>query len=507
MVNCGRYIKGHAKDHFEQHDNHTVCMQCVNLAVYCYTCDEFVVNDTQCGLLERVRQDWFHADGSNPTEDNECSVADDEDDDDDDDEQGSWRSDFLRKEIQENVRTLRPRSRKRSHSVDSSSMENRQYKRQRVGKLKNSSPKSREKKVVGLRNLGNTCFMNAVLQSLSNIEEFCYYFKQLPSLENAKNNGRKVYQSRSLREMNDALMAEELRKILISLTQGGSKGAISPESLFLVIWKIVPRFRGYQQQDAHEFLRYMLDRLHTELLHLLPDFTLKDNPYISLGHKSRSSIVTSVFGGTLQSEVRCLNCSSESKKHDPFLDLSLDIPEKFQLPKKTKDNEESLPPCNISDCLTSFIEVEELAETELYYCNNCKSKQRSTKRFWIRRLPNVLCLHLKRFRWQNSLRTKIDTHISFPVTALDMSQFVLSSLHETRRSGMGSNLYDLAAVIVHHGSGAGSGHYTAFAINDGQWFHFNDSTVRPTEDEVVAKCKPYILFYIRREFRLPHLNS
>lgn len=77
----------------------------------------------------------------------------------------------------------------------------------------------------------------------SNIEEFCYYFKQLPSLENAKNNGRKVYQSRSLREMNDALMAEELRKILISLTQGGSKGAISPESLFLVIWKIVPRFR------------------------------------------------------------------------------------------------------------------------------------------------------------------------------------------------------------------------------------------------------------------------
>jgi ubiquitin carboxyl-terminal hydrolase 3 len=65
----------------------------------------------------------------------------------------------------------------------------------------------------------------------------------------------------------------------------------------------------------------------------------------------------------------------------------------------------------------------------------------------------VLCLHLKRFRWHNSLRTKIDTHISFPVTALDMSQFVLSSLHETRRSGMGSNLYDLAAVIVHHGSG------------------------------------------------------
>lgn len=69
--------------------------------------------------------------------------------------------------------------------------------------------------------------------------------------------------------------------------------------------------RGYQQQDAHEFLRYMLDRLHTELLHLLPD-----TPYL-LGHKGRSSIVSSVFGGTLQSEVRlslthqpCLQCET-----------------------------------------------------------------------------------------------------------------------------------------------------------------------------------------------------
>nr|CAD7424199.1 unnamed protein product [Timema monikensis] len=463
-----------------------------------YTCDEFVANDTNCGMLEQLRRTFVRShSGSQDLEDDTLS-----DGDKGREKGGLWKSN---KEIRENVRTLRPRSRKRSHSADSSG-ENRQYKCQRGN---SSGSKSRDKKVVGLRNLGNTCFMNAVLQSLSNIQEFCHYIKQLPSLENSGVgvNGRRIYHSRSYREMNEALMAEELRKVLINLSQGGSKGAISPESLFLVIWKVVPRFRGYQQQDAHEFLRYMLDRLHTELLHLLPDFTLKDNPYISLGHKSTSSIVTTVFGGTLQSEVRCLNCSSESKKHDPFLDLSLDIPEKFQYQKKSKDGEDTTPTCNIADCLTSFIEVEELADTELYYCNNCKSKQKSTKRFWIRRLPNVLCLHLKRFRWNNFFRTKIDTNILFPVTALDMSQFVLSNLHETRRSGTGSNLYDLAAVIVHHGSGAGSGHYTAFAVNDGQWFHFNDSTVRPTELQVVAKCKPYILFYIRREFRLPHLNS
>ena len=141
----------------------------------------------------------------------------------------------------------------------------------------------------------------------------------------------------------------------------------------------------------------------------------------------------------------------ESKKHDPFLDLSLDIPERFY----TKDpgDSDAKQICNISDCLFSFTEIEELTETELYYCSSCKCKQKSTKRFWVRRLPNVLCLHIKRFRWNNFYRTKIDLKITFPIKALDMSQFVLNNGPETRRSSSSSNVYDLAAVIVHHGNG------------------------------------------------------
>ena len=75
-------------------------------------------------------------------------------------------------------------------------------------------------------------------------------------------------------------------------------------------------FRGYQQQDAHEFMRYLLDRLHTELLTLLP-YPNSSSPYI--GPKGKSTIVTTIFGGILQNEVKCLMCGIESKKHDPFL--------------------------------------------------------------------------------------------------------------------------------------------------------------------------------------------
>ena len=345
--------------------------------------------------------------------------------------------------------------------------------------------------------------MNAVLQSLSNIQQFSGYFKELPSLElkekrstsnNTNNNNNtssktlsssllsskktsetgifgggdgsttsrpvSIYSTWSGREVvingsyngysntssniddsEKTLLAEELRKTLL-LLWGGSKGAISPESLFAVIWKVVPRYRGYQQQDAHEFLRYMLDRLHSELLSILPlvssrrvQVQQEKRPHISFG---KSTIVTGIFGGILQNEVTCLACGNKSIKHDPFLDLSLDLPDGDTSSTKSTDSggnsndtttsSSSIPEkCHLLDCLSSFIRLEELEETELYLCPNCKKKQRSTKRFWIRRLPNVLCLHLKRFRWNNYFRTKLDTFVEYPLRGLDMSQYVLSN--------------------------------------------------------------------------------
>lgn len=540
-VNCGRYINGHAKQHAEAL-NHQLCMSCDAYSVYCYKCDDYITNDLEYQTIDKVRESIRRirqdnaVDASNvePSEENSkvnteaetnitqlssavdksplaCESNEDRISEVISTSSGCELSNVLVEETSESkpknlknsdepIRSLRPRSRKRTHSDDGNSIENNtQTSRNKEKKQSPCNGKiSREKKILGLKNLGNTCFMNAVLQSLNNIQEFSCYFNQLPCLE-MKTNGRKVYHSRSYtrQEMHDVVLAEELRKVLINLNTGGcgSKGAISPECLFLVIWKVVPRFRGYQQQDAHEFLRYMLDRLHTELLQLLPP-ERAEGAFVSRA-QSTSSIVTAVFGGTLQSEVRCLACGTESKKFDPFLDLSLELPE----------NGRHEAPVALAECLTSFVQVEELADTERYFCSSCKCKQKSTKQFWIRRLPNVLCLHLKRFRWHNYFRTKVDTCISFPLRALDMSRFVLSGRSGANNHNNHNYLYDLAAVIVHHGSGAGSGHYTAFAINEEQWFHFNDQTVRAAESSAVAGCKPYILFYIRRQVALPPLPS
>uniref|UniRef100_A0A669BQM9 Ubiquitin carboxyl-terminal hydrolase n=1 Tax=Oreochromis niloticus TaxID=8128 RepID=A0A669BQM9_ORENI len=425
MVHCGRYVNGHAKKHFEENQvlgvsqrkgekhekekiHHSVCMDCSSYSVFCYRCDEFVVNDTKLGQVQKLREHL---------------------------------------QSLENLKhRIFPYVFKHPHIL-----------------LSLVSQDGVALGATGLRNLGNTCFMNAILQSL-----------------------------RSL--------VEEFRKTLCSLWQG-NQTAFSPDSLFYAIWKIMPSFRGYQQQDAHEFMRYLLDHLHRELQYSRNGASHPLSPQDGVRLSSTdgkcctngtASVVTSIFGGILQNEVNCLICGTESRKFDPFLDLSLDIPSQFRQ-KRNKD-QEPVPTCTLRDCLHSFTDLEELDDTELYYCHKCKKRQKSTKKFWIQKLPKVLCLHLKRFHWTAFLRNKVDTYVEFPLKGLDMRGYLL----EPEKSLPGSCLYDLVAVVVHHGSGVGSGHYTAYGSHEGRWYHFNDSTVTLTNEDTVRKAKAYILFYVER---------
>ncbi|KAJ7311300.1 hypothetical protein JRQ81_006916 [Phrynocephalus forsythii] len=430
-VHCGRYVNGHAKKHYEDAQvslanykktekqekvQHTVCMDCSSYSTYCYRCDDFVVNDTKFGLVQKVRELLQNLENSAFTAD---------------------------------------RHRKRK-LLENSSLNS---------KLLKINGSTAALCATGLRNLGNTCFMNAILQSLSNIQQFCCYFKELPAVElrNGKTAGRRTYHTRSQGD-NSVSLVEEFRKTLCALWQG-SQTAFSPESLFYVVWKIMPNFRRIQARAPGSLPVGVPASVQHQLVQI----------------NGASTVVTAIFGGILQNEVNCLICGTESRKFDPFLDLSLDIPSQFR--NKRSKNQENGPMCTLRDCLRSFTDLEELDETELYMCHKCKKKQKSTKKFWIQKLPKVKTKHA------------VDTYVEFPLRSLDMKCYLL----EPENSGPDSCLYDLAAVVVHHGSGVGSGHYTAYATHEGRWFHFNDSTVTLTDEETVVKAKAYILFYVERQ--------
>lgn len=322
QVLCGRYVNGHALHHSTENTQHYVCLNTLNCSVFCYKCDDFVINDTGKNLLYNLRQELKDDDTSSEASSSldELSSLKSSSQQESASTSSSDSGWFEGPSTPTNSagRKLRPRKR----TISSSDLNG------------GSEPTKKKplRKVVGLRNLGNTCFMNSVLQSLSNIKEFSCYFNALPSLETKptpqqqqqQQQQRRVYHSRSLKEnassVSDANVSEELRKILTNLNHGGDGSkAISPECLFLVIWKVVPQFRGHRQHDAHEFLRYMLDRLHTELQFLALPLEMPNATTAKLNGKllnaigvgdtnnitfrGKSSIVTNVFGGTLQSEV------------------------------------------------------------------------------------------------------------------------------------------------------------------------------------------------------------
>ncbi|TKS67978.1 Ubiquitin carboxyl-terminal hydrolase 43 [Collichthys lucidus] len=129
-------------------------------------------------------------------------------------------------------------------------------------------------------------------------------------------------------------------------------------------------------------------------------------------------------------------------------------------------------------------------------------------------LPDILILHLKRFRQVGERRNKLSTLVRFPLTGLDMAPHVVKRSQSMRNLNLGGwkqhhqpadmilphdYLYDLYAVCNHHG-GMHGGHYTAYCRNsvDGQWYSYDDSSVDLVPEEEVCTRGAYILFYQRR---------
>jgi len=104
--------------------------------------------------------------------------------------------------------------------------------------------------------------------------------------------------------------------------------------------------------------------------------------------------------------------------------------------------------------------------------------------------PNILIIHLKRFK-NNS---KIDTLVRFPLDGLDISDFVIN-----KKIGEEKFIYDLFAVSNHFGS-MGFGHYTAYAKNffNQKWYDFDDSHVTEMNGRDIVTTSAYVLFYRKR---------
>ena len=114
----------------------------------------------------------------------------------------------------------------------------------------------------------------------------------------------------------------------------------------------------------------------------ITEFSDSDTAY-KFYFRANNCIIDQLFAGQLISKVRCTNCGHNSFQYDPFLDLSLPIPAKSGR-------------CDIVQCLSGAFSEEKLDDN--YRCDKCKFQRKTIKKTWIGKPPNVLVLHLKRFK-------------------------------------------------------------------------------------------------------------
>ncbi|XP_061905032.1 ubiquitin carboxyl-terminal hydrolase 2-like [Entelurus aequoreus] len=346
-----------------------------------------------------------------------------------------------------------------------------------MGLIINQAKKQSPQGLAGLKNLGNTCFMNSILQCLSNTPELRDYCLRDVHRTDLNNNSRTT-----------SALVDAFVKLTKTLWTSVNNETVTPSDFRNQVQLYAPKFAGCNQQDAQEFLRFLLDGLHNEVnrVTVCPSLPAGDFDHLSEEEKAKrmwsmylereDSKVVDLFVGQLKSSLTCTVCGFRSTVFEPFWDLSIPI-----APRTSGE-------VTLRDCLRVFTKEDVLDGDERPTCNRCKARRKCTKRFSIQKFPQILVLHLKRFSDSSVRASKLSTYVNFPLKELDLREFA--------SEGSERAVYNLYAVSNHWGNTLG-GHYTAYCKNAmvGEWYSYNDCRVSPMSSSHVRSSNAYILFY------------
>jgi ubiquitin carboxyl-terminal hydrolase 9/13 len=300
-----------------------------------------------------------------------------------------------------------------------------------------------------------------------------------------------------------------LRDIFMTLVDTNNRtGVLSPQRFLEIFKRDNEMFRNSMHQDAHEFYGLVLNdviaNVETSARHLLEkaakegqDASLLKSLEGALGSAGKivqngtnspgTGWVHEIFEGLLTSETKCLTCETTSQRDETFLDLSIDLDEHS----------------SVTSCLRKFSAEEMLCERNKFHCDHCGGLQEAEKRMKIKRLPKVLALHLKRFKYTEdySRLQKLFHRVVYP--------YHLRMFNTTDDASDPDRLYELYAVVVHIGGNAYHGHYVSvIKTEDRGWLLFDDEMVEPVDKHYVRNFfgdKPgqacaYVLFYQETTF-------
>ncbi|KAL2338431.1 hypothetical protein Fmac_012877 [Flemingia macrophylla] len=381
----------------------------------------------------------------------------------------------------------------------------------------------------GLNNLGNTCFMNSVLQALLHTPPLRNYF--LSDRHNRffcqkRNNGdgdggggagKRNGGNGGNRNGRICLACD--MDAMFSAVFSGDRAPYSPAKFLYSWWQHAANLASYEQQDAHEFFISMLDGIHEKV----------DKGRVKPHSEGKGDccIAHKVFSGILRSDVTCMACGFTSTTYDPCIDISLDL-EPNQGGSTKMATATSNHSCNgeadcmnpsqncgtstLMGCLKRFTRAERLGSDQKFFCRQCQVRQETLKQMSIRKLPLVSCFHIKRFEHSSTrkMSRKVDRYLQFPFS-LDMSPYLSSTI---LRSRFGNRIFpfdgdepdatdelcselELFAVVTHSGK-LDAGHYVTYLRLSNQWYKCDDAWVTQVDENIVRAAQCYMMFYVQK---------
>ena len=326
--------------------------------------------------------------------------------------------------------------------------------------------------IIGLNNIGATCYMNSTLQCLSNTDELTKYF--LTEFAYEPNNNNKI-------------MSNAYYNLIQNLwNKNNNNKSFSPDEFKEKLSQENPLFKGIAANDSKDLIQFLIERLHNELNVVNNNYNFDYNQNDQLDEQKMkdlfmkeleanyNSIISHLFYGILETKSQCLGgCNSIKYNFQvySFIEFPLEKVNEFcfNTGRKINNNNNKNPDIDLYECFEFYRRQELMGGENTMYCHICGKNYDSYYETSLYSTPKNLIINLNRGRG-----AVYECNVIFP-EILNLNDFVVdkNNIH-----------YELYAVICHIGPSSMSGHFVAYCKNrmDKRWYLYNDSFVTLCEN-------------------------